>query len=156
YLQWLSTGTADEALLENARANLFRHFSQPANLDKGTASLAGPLMIYTESYPLIRRMAELLGVGIGPESQRQASGLFGDVLRIAPAEGEGERLLEKQKLRRKIGKRLFAWIEKGHYDDIAYIAHALFARPAGPPSLLIESCWGYIPDSVVRDWLDSK
>jgi hypothetical protein len=37
-------------------------------------------------------------------------------------------------------------MERGNYSDVAFMLHAVFPRPEGPPSRLIESAWNFLPE----------
>jgi hypothetical protein len=41
---------------------------------------------------------------------------------------------------------LFRWLHRGHYADVAFLLHAVFLRPEGPPSRLIERVWDHLPE----------
>ena len=147
--RWLSTGEVDEAILADARSNLDGYYSRSRTLDRGSAALGVPVLLYTEAYAVIVKIAERLSIGLDPSSPRKATGLFGHALRIALAANDEERRAEQERLRKRAGKQLFVWIDRGHYGDVAYMLYALFPRPNGPPYRLIEECWQYIPEDVV-------
>ena len=41
---------------------------------------------------------------------------------------------------------LFRWMDRGHYRSVACMLHAVFPRPEGPPSRLIERVWDFMPE----------
>ena len=67
-------------------------------------------------------------------------------LRIATAADGAERDRLKAKLRKRMPLHLFRWMHHGHYDDVAFMLHAVFPRPEGPPSRLIERAWDFMPE----------
>ncbi len=73
-------------------------------------------------------------------------GLFGDELRIATAADGAERDRLKAKLRKRMPLHLFRWMHHGHYPDVAFMLHAVFPRPEGPPSRLIERAWDFMSE----------
>ena len=156
YLDWFTTGQVNGALLADARANLEAYYSRPRYIHWKTASNLVPILLYTESYLLIRRLvarhpARADGGGsVGPK------GVFGHAMRIASAESEAQRRIEKESLRKKIPGRLFTWINTGLFVEAAFALYALFPRPDGLPCELIEGCWGWIPESVIKKWQDSR
>ena len=77
-------------------------------------------------------------------------GLFGDALRIATAPDATERERLRAKLRKRMPLHLFRWMDHGQYDAVAFILHAVFPRPDGPPSRLIETVWNDMPEIARR------
>jgi hypothetical protein len=148
YVRWLTDGTSSSDLIKHARMNLSAYYSRTRSLDRNAATIAVPMLLYTESYTLIRKIAERFSIGTEPN--RKPTGLIGHAFRIASAADDSQRQDEKERLRKQIPKQLSRWIDRGHYGDVAYTLHALFPRPEGPPSRLIERCWQYIDDRVVE------
>ncbi len=150
YVRWLTDGTSSPNLMEDARMNLSAYYSRTRSLDRNAATIAVPVLLYTESYTLIRTIAERLSIGTEPDHRRKPTGLFGHALRIALAADDSQRQAEKDRLRKRIPAQLFGWIDRGHYGDVAFTLPALFPRTEGPPSRLIEGCWQSIDDRVVE------
>jgi hypothetical protein len=156
FVQWLITGELPREIQEDARTQIGLYYARRWKPDRGSATLSTPQLLYTESYAVIREIAGRLSIGMDREGQKKATGLFGHALRIASAEDEAEREIEKRKLRKSISKQLFTWIDRGHYDYLAYSLYALFPRPEGPPYRLIEDVWKYIPEDVVEARLKER
>ena len=156
YVRWLNDGTSSPDLVENARMNLSAYYSRTRSLDRSSATIAVPVLLYSESYTLIRKIAERLSIGTERGRKRKPSGLFGHALRIASAADDSQRQDEKERLRKRISAQLFTWIVRGHYDAAAFTLYALFPRPGGPPSRLIEDCWQYIDDRLVEKCMTER
>jgi hypothetical protein len=120
--------------------NLSAYYSRTRSLDRNAATIEVPVLLYTESYTLIRKIAERLSIGTELDHRRKPTGLFCHALRIALAADDSQRQAEKDRLRKQILAQLFRWIDRGRYGDVAFTLHALFPRPEGPPSRLIAGC----------------
>lgn len=151
YVDWLATDEVNAALVAEARADFAAYYARPRPLLRRTVSFLAPVLLYTESYPLLRKLAESF-----PPSPGRAGGLFDHAVRIASAEDEARRQVEKKSLRRKIPRQVFAWIDKGQFPNVAFALLALFPRPEGPPHRLIEDCWKSIPESVIKKCLAAR
>jgi len=152
YIHWIYTGQVDETIIENARVNLQRYYDQghAQTLDRTGLALSVPLLLYTEAYTLIEQLANRLWGGMPEDRSRKATGVFGDALRIATASNSDERNSAKEKLRKKMRKQLFHWIDRGNLEDLAYTLYALFPRPDGAPCRLIEECWVYVDEQEIE------
>jgi hypothetical protein len=141
YVRWLTDGTSSPELMDNARMNLSAYYSRTRSLDRSAATIAVPVLLYTESYTLIRKIGERLSTGSKPDRKHKPTGLLGHALRIASAAEDSLRQDEKERLRKWIPAQLFTWIDSGNFDAVAFTLYALFPRPDGPPGRLIEDCW---------------
>jgi hypothetical protein len=144
YLHWLKTGEPHEAALADARERFHTYYRRVRDFDRRTTNLAAPTLLFLEAYPTVRMMADRLS-GL-PGATARTGGLFGDALRLAMAEDPSERDRLKAHVRKRIPRQLFRWLHRGHYPDVAFVLHALFPRPEGPPSRLIETAWDHIPE----------
>jgi len=150
YIRWLETGAVDLALIEDAKSQFDLYFATASNIDRQDADIMAPTLLYLSAYDLIDKLSRALGIGAYSTRQTRLSGPFSYASRIASAADGPARQAEEEKLRKRLGKQLFNWIEHGQYDSVAYLLHALFPRPDGPPSSLIEQCWRWIPEEVIE------
>ena len=144
YVKWLKSGTVDRDLIADARSCLDSYIDRPGTLDREDAEIMTPILMYTNAYSTINKLAEILAIDADPMRRARMRGLFGHALRIAAAREGPTRQAEEESLRRKLGKRLFTWINAGHYDKVAYSLFALYSAPEDRPSRLIEECWRYV------------
>jgi hypothetical protein len=144
YLHWLKTGEPHEAALVDARGRFATYYRRTRRFGRRTANLAAPTLLFLEAYPTVCMMADRLSGQ--PGATARPGGLFGDALRIATAGDVSERDCLKARVRRRIPRHLFRWLHRGLYDDVAFVLHAVFPRPAGPASRLIETAWDHIPE----------
>ena len=75
---------------------------------------------------------------------------FGDALRIATAPDATERDRLRAKLRKRMPLHQSRWMDHGQYEAVAFMLHADFPRPEGPPSRLIETAWNNMPEIARR------
>ena len=80
YVRWLTDGTSSPDLMETARMNLSAYYSRMRSLDRNAATIAVPVLLYTESYTLIRKIAERVSIGTEPDRRRKPTGLYGHAL----------------------------------------------------------------------------
>jgi hypothetical protein len=145
YVHWLRTGEPHDAALAEARTRLLDYYRRTKHLDRRTANLEAPRLLFLGADSVLIAMAERLAARPGRGAERPG-GLFGDALRIATAADSAERDRLKAKLRQRMPPHLFRWMHQGHYPDMAFMLHAVFPRPEGPPSRLIESAWDFMPE----------
>lgn len=144
YFHWLKTGELHEAALADARQRFLNYCQGCRDFDRRTANLMAPTLLFLEAYPAVRAMEERLS-GL-PGTTARPGGLFGDSLKLSMADDPSERDRLKAHVRKRIPPHLFRWQHRGHHTDVAFILHAIFPRPEGPPSRLIESAWDHIPE----------
>ncbi len=137
YVHWLRTAEPHIAALTKATAHLLAYYRRTKQFDRGSANLVAPALLFIGADSVLVAMMERLAARPG-RGTATPGGLFGDALRIAMAEDEAERARLKAKLRKRMPLHLFRWMNHGHYRDVAFVLHAVFPRPDGPPSLLIE------------------
>jgi hypothetical protein len=144
YLHWLRTGETDEEALADARGHFSDYFRRSKTFDRSSANLMAPTLLYLEAYDLVSRIADELSRS--PGATARPGGYFGDVLRIGAAGRTAERDRLKTMVRKRMPLHLFRWLHRGHFDNVAFVLHAVFPRPIGPPSRLIETAWDHIPE----------
>lgn len=145
YVHWLRTGEPHEAALAKATTHLLAHYRRTKDFDRGSANLEAPALLFLGADSVLVAMAERLSAKPGRGAARPG-GLFGDALRISTAADDAERDRLKAKLRKRMPLHLFRWMHRGLFDDVAFILHAVFPRPDGPPSRLIERAWDFMPE----------
>jgi hypothetical protein len=145
YLHWLRTGEPDEETLARARQANLEYYQREKFFVRAIANLVAPELLYLGAESVLNAMAERLAAKPG-RGAWPPGGLFGDALRIVNAPDEKERERLRLKLRKRMPLHLFRWMNRGHYGDVAFILHALFPRPEGPPSRLIERAWDFMPE----------
>jgi hypothetical protein len=150
YVDWLATGRVNDEVLAEAGERLKRYYLRTRTLDRTTANLATPTLLYTRSFSLIVQIAERKSWKPIAEDGKKNTGLFFSALRVALATDDTERQKLIGSLRKNLSKRLLTWIQNGLYDDLAYALYAHFPKPEGEPSKLIEEAWQYIPDEKVQ------
>ena len=150
HIKWLLSGARAPDLLAEARFYLESYCDQSPTLDRKDAENMTPMLLYLNAYGSIVGMARRLGIITDRAGRIRVSGLFGHAWRIATAPDEPARQIEKEMLKKKIGKQLFIWIDTGHYDSVAYLLFAMFPVPEDRPSRLIEECWQYVPVGLIQ------
>lgn len=145
YAHWLRAGERDEEAIARARTHFLTHFRSDKHFDRRSANLAAPELMFLGADDVLIAMSERLASRRGKKPARPG-GLFGDALRIATAADEDERDRLKTKLRKRMPLQFFRWMHHGHYLDVAFVLQAIFPRPEGPPSRLIERVWDVMPD----------
>lgn len=145
YLHWLRTGERHEVAIAKANRHLLTFFTRMKPFDRTSANLAAPELLFLEADAVVVAMAKRLAANPGRGSATPG-GLFGDALKIATVADSAERGRLKAKLRKRMPLHLFRWMHRGHYANVAFILHALFPRPEGPPSRLIEHAWDFMPE----------
>ncbi|MFO0887956.1 MAG: hypothetical protein U0790_02295 [Isosphaeraceae bacterium] len=153
YVHWLRTGESHDAALAEARARLLAYYRRTKHFDRRTANLAAPALLFLGADSVLITMAERLAARPGRGAARPG-GLFGDALRIATAADGAERDRLRAKLRKRMPLHLFRWMHHGQYPDMAFMLHAVFPRPEGPPSRLIERAWDFMPEIERRPGAD--
>jgi hypothetical protein len=138
FVNWLATGEPATSLLAEAREFLTKYFLSSKTWDRKSADIDTPILLYTDSYELIRRMAESRGWTAIRGSPRASASLFQAALQVALAADDVERRELEDALKKRATKKLAGWFEKGLYDSIAYVLYALFPKPAAEPSQLFE------------------
>ena len=76
YVRWLTDGTSSPDLVENARMNLSAYYSRTRSLDRNAATIAVPVLLYTESYDLDQKNRRSPLDQNGVRSPTQADGAF--------------------------------------------------------------------------------
>jgi hypothetical protein len=145
YLHWLKTGEDHETARAQARKHFLPYYQRSKTFDRRVANLSAPELLFLEADSVLSVMADRLSRSRGKSAARPG-GIFGDALRISQAESLAEREGLKAKLRKRIPLQFFRWMSHGNYHDVAFILRAVFPRPEGPPSRLIESAWNYLPE----------
>jgi hypothetical protein len=145
YVHWLRTGEPHEAALAEAKRCLLTFYRRTKYFSRRTANLEAPRLLFLGADSVLVAMAERLSAKPG-RGAATPGGLFGDALRIATAKDGAERERLKVKLRKRMPLHLFRWMQHGQYEDVAFMLHAVFPRPDGPPSRLIERAWDYLPE----------
>jgi hypothetical protein len=144
FLHWLQTGeTLDRELVAGAR-HYAEYFASSKTWDRGSANIAAPDLIYLGARDAVMLIAKKLYGK--PGAPAKPGGLFGDALRIASAADTAERDQLKAKVRKRLGLQLFRWVNQGHYDSVAFMLHAVYPKPAGARSALIEAAWTHMPE----------
>jgi hypothetical protein len=145
YVHWLRTGEPRDDALDNARKRYLAYYRRAKHFDRRTANLAAPGLIFLGADSVLFAMANRLSAHPG-RGAATPGGLFGDALRIARAEDDTERERLKARLRKRMPLHLFRWMHYGQFADVAFMLHAVFPRPEGPPSRLIERAWDFMPE----------
>jgi hypothetical protein len=143
FVHWLKTGEALERELVAGARHYAEYFATSKTWDRRSANIAAPDLIYLGADDAVMLIAKKLCSR--PGSPANPGGLFGDALRIASAADATERDQLKTKVRKRLGTQLFRWVDHGHYDSAAFMLHAVFPRPAGARSALIEQAWDHMP-----------
>jgi hypothetical protein len=149
YADWLATDVLDSRLLEDAREGLKTYFLRKRSFDRSTAEIDAPVLLYTRAYPLFVELADRFSLSPISESGKKKPGVVSAALRVALAKDESERRRAIDGLTKSVAKRLPGWISGNRFEYLGYALHALFPRPEGEPSKLIDEAWQYIPDENV-------
>ncbi len=156
YVHWLRTGETHREAIAKARRNFLSYYRRTKQFDRRTANLAAPELLFLGADSVLTALAERLAANPG-RGAATPGGLFGDALRIATAPEETERDRLRAKLRKRMPLHLFRWMDRGQHRSVACMLHAIFPRPEGPPSRLIERAWDFMPEirrspGVYRGW----
>ena len=149
YVHWLRTGETHTEAVAKARRHYLSYYRRTKHFDRGTANLAAPELLFLGADSVLTALAERLAANPG-RGATIPGGLFGDALRIATAPDATERDRLRAKLRKRMPLQLFRWMDHGQYEAVAFMLHAVFPRPDGPPSRLIETAWNDMPEIARR------
>jgi hypothetical protein len=152
YVHWLSTGEQREDLRVSAREAFGEYYGRTWRPDRTSAQFATPMLLYLEAYAVLRQIEERFAQRQKSGSARKASGLFAAALEAAEVETDAGRREKLEVLQKKVSSLLFRWVDWGYYDDVAYALYALFPKPDGPPYILIEDVWRYMPGKPLKKW----
>jgi hypothetical protein len=144
FLHYLRTGETLDRALADARNHYARYYRESKTWDRGSANLAAPELLYLGADDVVFEITKKLYGR--PGATARPGGLLGDALRMAQAEDEPERERLKEKLRKRMPLHLFRWMSRGLFDNVAFMLHAVYPKPAGRPSGLIEEAWTYMPE----------
>ena len=155
-MHWLRTGETHDEAVAKARRHFLSYYRRTKEFDRGSANLGAPTLMFLGADSVLTAISERLAAKPG-RGAATPGGLFGDALRIATAPEETERDRLRAKLRKRMPLHLFRWMDRGHYRSVACMLHAIFPRPEGPPSRLIERAWNFMPEirrtpGVYRGW----
>jgi hypothetical protein len=145
YVHWLRTGEPHEAALARAWRHLLAYYRRAKHFDRRSANLAAPELLFLGADAVLDAMAKRLSARPGRRAATPG-GLFGEALRIATAADSAERDRLRARLRKRVPLHLFRWMHHGQYPEVAFLLHAVFPRPEGPPSRLIERAWDFLPE----------
>jgi hypothetical protein len=145
YVHWLRTGEPHDGAIARARKHLLAYYRRTKEFDRGSANLEAPALLFIGADSVLDAMAKRLSARPG-RGAATPGGLFGDALRIAHAAEGAARESLKAKLRKRMPLHLFRWMHRGSSDNVAFILHAVFPHPEGPPSRLIERAWDFMPE----------
>jgi len=145
YIHWLRTGQAHDDALAKARRHYLGYCRRAKYFDRGSANLAAPELLFLGADDVLAAVAKRLSIN-PKDGATIPRGFFGDALRIVMTNDDDERDRLKAKLRKRLPLHFFRWMHHGQYHNIAFMLHALFPRPEGPPSRLIERVWDFMPE----------
>ena len=145
YVHWLRTGEAHEEALAKANSHLLSYYRRSKNFDRRTANLEAPSLLFLGADSVLLAMRDRLSAHPG-RGASTPGGLFGDALRVVTAADDAGRDRVKSRLRKRLPLHFFRSMHRGHASDVAFLLHALFPRPDGPPSRLIERVWDILPE----------
>ncbi len=148
YLHWLRTGERHEEFVALSTRYFLAYYQRARLFGRSCAEGMTPACLYLGADSILRMLAKRLARR--QRTPTRPNGLFGAALRIIDAPDVRERDREVARLKKRLPAQFFNWFHRGHYDDPAYLLHALYPRPEGPPGRLIERIWDHLPD-LVRD-----
>jgi hypothetical protein len=149
YVHWLRTGETHDEAVAKARRHFLSYYRLTKEFDRGSANLGAPTLMFLGADSVLTAISERLAAKPG-RGAATPGGLFGDALRIATAPEETERDRLRAKLRKRMPLHLFRWMDRGQYRSVACMLRAIFPRPEGPPSRLIETAWNFMPEMARR------